>query len=229
MNEELIKTRSIIKDYPMGKIRVRALNGVDLQINKGEFVSIMGPSGSGKSTLMHIMGCLDTPTSGDYYLDGEKISNLSKARLAAIRNRKVGFVFQTFNLLPHLNIQKNVEIPLIYAGIKSKERIKRTISVLEEVGLGDRLKHRPSELSGGQRQRVAIARALVTKPAIILADEPTGNLDSTSGNDILSIISELHKTGNTIIVVTHDNNVASHANRIIKIIDGKIEDNGSLV
>jgi len=228
MNEELIRTSSIIKDYPMGKIKVRALNGVDLLIQKGEFVSIMGPSGSGKSTLMHIMGCLDTPSSGEYFLDGERVNNLSKGRLAAIRNRKVGFVFQTFNLLPHLNIQKNVEIPLIYAGMKSKERIKRSIAVLEEVGLGDRLKHRPSELSGGQRQRVAIARALVTKPAIILADEPTGNLDSTSGNDILTIISELHKTGNTIIVVTHDNNVATRANRIIKIIDGKIEDNGTL-
>jgi len=228
MNEELIVTTSLIKDYPMGKVKVRALNGVDMVINKGEFVSIMGPSGSGKSTLMHIMGCLDTPTSGDYYLDGEPVSHLSKSRLAAIRNRKVGFVFQTFNLLPHLNIQKNVEIPLIYAGVKSKERLKRSIAVLEEVGLGDRLKHRPSELSGGQRQRVAIARALVTKPAIILADEPTGNLDSTSGNDILTIISELHRSGNTIIVVTHDQNVATRANRIIKIIDGKIKNNGTL-
>ncbi len=228
MNEDLIVTASLIKDYPLGKVKVRALNGVDMTISKGEFVSIMGPSGSGKSTLMHIMGCLDTPTSGDYFLDGEQVSHLSKARLASIRNRKVGFVFQTFNLLPHLNIQKNVEIPLIYAGVKSRERLKRSIAVLEEVGLGDRLKHRPSELSGGQRQRVAIARALVTNPAIILADEPTGNLDSTSGNDILTIISELHKSGNTIIVVTHDHNVASRANRIIKIIDGKIEKNGSL-
>jgi putative ABC transport system ATP-binding protein len=197
-------------------------------IKKGDFVSIMGPSGSGKSTLMHILGCLDTPTSGDYYLDGERISVLSKSRLATIRNQKVGFVFQTFNLLPHLNIQKNVEIPLIYAGVKSQERVKRSVTVLEQLGLGDRLKHRPSELSGGQRQRVAIARALVTRPAIILADEPTGNLDSTSGNDILNIIKELHEMGNTIIIVTHDNNIATRANRILKIIDGKLEKDGSL-
>lgn len=228
MTEELLVTSSIIKDYPMGKVKVRALDGIDMVIKKGDFVSIMGPSGSGKSTLMHILGCLDTPTSGDYYLDGERISVLSKSRLATIRNQKVGFVFQTFNLLPHLNIQKNVEIPLIYAGVKSQERVKRSVTVLEQLGLGDRLKHRPSELSGGQRQRVAIARALVTRPAIILADEPTGNLDSTSGNDILNIIKELHEMGNTIIIVTHDNNIATRANRILKIIDGKLEKDGSL-
>jgi|SRR5690554_1081332 len=228
MTEELLVTSSIIKDYPMGKVKVRALDGIDMVIKKGDFVSIMGPSGSGKSTLMHILGCLDTPTSGDYYLDGERISALSKSRLATIRNQKVGFVFQTFNLLPHLNIQKNVEIPLIYAGVKSQERVKRSVTVLEQLGLGDRLKHRPSELSGGQRQRVAIARALVTRPAIILADEPTGNLDSTSGNDILNIIKELHEMGNTIIIVTHDNNIATRANRILKIIDGKLEKDGSL-
>lgn len=228
MAEDLIITSSIIKDYPMGKLKVRALNGIDMTIRRGEFVSIMGPSGSGKSTLMHIMGCLDRPTSGDYFLDGDKVSSLSKGKLAAIRNRKVGFVFQTFNLLPHLNTQKNVEIPLIYAGISKTERIKRAIAVLEEVGLGDRLKHRPSELSGGQRQRVAIARALVTKPAIVLADEPTGNLDTSSGNDILSIIDEMHDKGNTIIIVTHDKNVAKRANRVIEIIDGKIKDNGSI-
>lgn len=223
MSEELIVTTSIIKDYPMGKIKVRALDGIDIGIQRGEFVSIIGPSGSGKSTLMHIMGCLDTPTTGEYYLDGEKVSSLSKSQLAAIRNRKVGFVFQTFNLLPHLNIRKNVEIPLIYAGVRSKERIAKAVAVLDEVGLGHRLKHRPSELSGGERQRVAIARALVTRPAIILADEPTGNLDTSSGNDILGIISELHQAGNTIIVVTHDNQVASRANRILKIVDGKIK------
>jgi len=228
MTEELLVTSSIIKDYPMGKVKVRALDGIDMVIKKGDFVSIMGPSGSGKSTLMHILGCLDTPTSGDYYLDGERISALSKSRLATIRNQKVGFVFQTFNLLPHLNIQMNVEIPLIYAGVKSQERVKRSVTVLEQLGLGDRLKHRPSELSGGQRQRVAIARALVTRPAIILADEPTGNLDSTSGNDILNIIKELHEMGNTIIIVTHDNNIATRANRILKIIDGKLEKDGSL-
>lgn len=227
MAEELIKTTSLIKDYPMGKLNVRALNGIDLTIKKGEFVSVMGPSGSGKSTLMHILGCLDTPSDGEYYLDGEKISSLSKSKLASIRNLKVGFVFQTFNLLPHLNIQKNVEIPLIYAGISRRERLKRSVEVLEEVGLGNRLKHRPAELSGGQRQRVAIARALVTKPAIILADEPTGNLDTTSGNDILSTISELHQSGNTIIIVTHDKQVASRADRVVSIIDGKIQNDGS--
>ncbi len=228
MTEELLVTSSIVKDYSMGKIKVRALDGIDMIIKKGDFVSIMGPSGSGKSTLMHILGCLDTPTSGDYFLDGEQVSALSKSRLAAIRNQKVGFVFQTFNLLPHLNIQKNVEIPLIYAGERPRERVKKSIAVLDQLGLGDRLKHRPTELSGGQRQRVAIARALVTRPAIILADEPTGNLDTTSGNDILNIIEELHKMGNTIIVVTHDNNIASRANRILKIIDGKLQKDGSL-
>jgi putative ABC transport system ATP-binding protein len=227
MTDDLIRTTSLIKDYPMGKLKVRALNGIDLVVKNGEFVSIMGPSGSGKSTLMHIMGCLDTPTEGEYFLDGENIGSLSKKRLAAIRNRKVGFVFQTFNLLPHLNIQKNVEIPLIYAGENRRDRIRRSIEVLESVGLGERLKHKPSELSGGQRQRVAIARALVTAPAIILADEPTGNLDTTSGNDILSTLSELHNRGNTIIIVTHDNNVAARANRVIKIIDGKIEKDGT--
>jgi putative ABC transport system ATP-binding protein len=221
--EKIIEARGLVKDYQMGKVKVRALSGIDLEITKGEFVSIMGPSGSGKSTLMHIIGCLDTPTEGDYFLDRERVSSLSKKRLAMIRNRKVGFIFQTFNLLPHLNIQKNVEIPLIYANVSRKERKRRATSVLEEVGLKERLRHKPSELSGGQRQRVAIARALVTNPAILLADEPTGNLDTTSGNDILSIFSELHAAGHTVIIVTHDNNVAQRADRIVKIIDGLIE------
>lgn len=221
--ESMIIVESVSKDYLMGKVKVRALRDVDLQIKKGEFVSIMGPSGSGKSTLMHIMGCLDTPTSGSYYLDNENVSVLKKSQLAVIRNKKIGFVFQTFNLLPHLNIQKNVEVPLIYAGTSRKERAKRAIAVLESVGLGERLRHKPSELSGGERQRVAIARSLVTEPSIILADEPTGNLDSTSGGDILSVFKELHQKGHTLIMVTHDYSVAKRAERIVKIKDGMIE------
>lgn len=220
----LIETKDIIKDYDMGKVKVRALNGINISIEKGEFVAIMGPSGSGKSTLMHIIGCLDSPTEGNYILDSLKVSQLHKSELAAIRNKEVGFVFQTFNLLPHLNVLKNVELPLMYAGMSSKARIKQAKEVLDSVGLSDRLKHKPSELSGGQRQRVAIARAIVNNPAILLADEPTGNLDTQAGSDILSIFKELHSKGHTIIIVTHDMAVANRANRIIKIIDGKIVD-----
>jgi putative ABC transport system ATP-binding protein len=220
----LIETKDIVKDYDMGKVKVRALNGVSLSVEKGEFVAIMGPSGSGKSTLMHIIGCLDTPTGGSYILDSTKVSELHKSDLAAIRNKEVGFVFQTFNLLPHLNILKNVELPLMYAGIPYRSRIKQAKEVLESVGLGDRLRHKPGELSGGQRQRVAIARAIVNKPSIVLADEPTGNLDTQAGSDILSIFSELHANGHTIIIVTHDPEVANRANRIVNIIDGKIVD-----
>lgn len=220
----IIETHNLIKDYDMGKVQVRAINGVDVSIEKGEFVAIMGPSGSGKSTLMHIIGCLDTPTEGEYILDGVKVSELKKSELAAIRNKKVGFVFQTFNLLPHLNILKNVELPLLYAGYSQKERTKKAKEVLISVGLGDRLKHKPSELSGGQRQRVAIARAIVNEPTILLADEPTGNLDTQAGGDILSIFADLHAKGHTIIMVTHDAAVSARANRIIKIIDGKIVD-----
>jgi putative ABC transport system ATP-binding protein len=224
----IIETHNLIKDYDMGKVQVRAINGVDVVIEKGEFVAIMGPSGSGKSTLMHIIGCLDTPSEGEYFLDGEKVSDLKKSELASIRNKKVGFVFQTFNLLPHLNILKNVELPLLYAGFPQKARTKKAKEVLISVGLGDRLKHKPSELSGGQRQRVAIARAIVNEPTILLADEPTGNLDTQAGGDILSIFSELHAKGHTIIIVTHDAAVSGRANRIIKIIDGKIVD-GNIV
>jgi len=220
--KRLISIESVVKEYLMGKIKVTALDGVCLEINRGEFVSIMGPSGSGKSTLMHIMGCLDTPTSGDYYLDDEKVNDLKKSQLAVIRNRKIGFVFQTFNLLPHLNVQKNVEIPLLYSGVSRKIRKEKAIKILGEVGLNHRLKHKPSELSGGERQRVAISRALVTEPSIILADEPTGNLDTTSGGDILSVFDKLNELGHTIIIVTHDINVAKRAQRIIKIIDGQI-------
>lgn len=222
--ENLISIQKIKKEYKMGKITVPALNGIDLEIKEGEFISIMGPSGSGKSTLMHILGCLDTPTSGAYILNQEEVSSMKRNKLAAIRNKEIGFVFQTFNLLPHLNIQRNVELPLMYSGLKRKERIRKARKVIDEVGLSDRLRHKPSELSGGQRQRVAIARAIVNEPAIILADEPTGNLDSTSGNDILSIFSELHAKGHTIIIVTHDQAVADRSNKIVKLVDGLVAD-----
>lgn len=225
---EMINTENLIKTYDMGKVQVHALQGVDISIKQGEFVAIMGPSGSGKSTLMHILGCLDSPTKGNYSLDGINVENLNKGKLAKIRNVKIGFVFQTFNLLPHMNVQKNVELPLLYGGMERKQRAQRAIEVLNSVGLGDRLTHKPSELSGGQRQRVAIARAIVNRPSIILADEPTGNLDSTSGSDIMTILSDLHKQGNTVIVVTHDKSIAQIADRIITIIDGKI-DNGDIV
>ncbi|HNV62703.1 MAG: ABC transporter ATP-binding protein [Candidatus Cloacimonadota bacterium] len=224
---DIIKTENIVKDYILGKIKVRALNGIDLQIQKGEFVAIMGPSGSGKSTLMHILGCLDSPTDGTYYLDDVLVSKMPKASLAAVRNRKIGFVFQSFNLLPHLNILKNVELPLMYGGMSKRKRTAKAKEVLQNVGLGDRLKHKPGELSGGQRQRVAIARAIVNDPSILLADEPTGNLDSQSGGDILEIFTELHSQGNTVIIVTHDQAIASRAERIIKIKDGKIVDGNS--
>ncbi len=218
----VIKTTLVNKIYDMGSIQVEALKNASISIETGEFVSIMGPSGSGKSTLMHILGCLDQPTSGQYYLDGEEVSAFSKNKLAWVRNIKIGFVFQTFNLLPHLNILKNVELPLMYAGINSKKRSNIAKDLLHRLGLGDRLTHKPSELSGGQRQRVAIARAVINQPSIILADEPTGNLDSQSGSDILSIFKELHKQNNTIIMVTHDQNIANIANRIISLKDGEV-------
>ena len=221
---DIINIESMRKEYKMGKITVPALNGVDISINAGEFVAIIGPSGSGKSTLMHIIGCLDKPTEGRYSLDTELVSEMKKGKLAHIRNKQIGFVFQTFNLLPHLNILKNVELPLMYAGFSKKKRTSTAKKVLVEVGLGDRLKHKPSELSGGQRQRVAIARAIVNNPTIILADEPTGNLDTASGGDILSIFSDLNDKGHTIIIVTHDPAVAKRANRVINIVDGLIQD-----
>jgi len=221
---DIIKTENLIKDYNLGKVQVRALNGVSINISQGEFVAIMGPSGSGKSTLMHIIGCLDRPTEGAYYLDGILVSELPKSALAAIRNQKIGFVFQSFNLLPHLNILKNVELPLMYGGLTSRKRTQRAREILDSVGLSDRLRHKPTELSGGQRQRVAIARAIVNKPSILLADEPTGNLDSQAGGDILQIFEQLHKAGNTVIMVTHDHAVAERADRVIKIMDGKVFD-----
>lgn len=220
---DIISTKNLIKDYSLGKVKVRALNGVDMTITAGEFVAIMGPSGSGKSTLMHIIGCLDSPSEGEYMLDGVLVSEMEKNELASIRNHKIGFVFQSFNLLPHLNVLKNVELPLMYAGMGLKQRTQKAKQILESVGLSDRLKHKPAELSGGQRQRVAIARAIVNDPAILLADEPTGNLDSQAGGDILEIFARLHKDGNTVIMVTHDKAVAERANRIIRIMDGKID------
>lgn len=220
---EIIKTNSLIKDYDLGKVKVRALNGIDINIKAGEFVAIMGPSGSGKSTLMHIIGCLDRPSEGEYYLDSDLVSQLPKSALAGIRNRKIGFVFQSFNLLPHLSIVKNVELPLMYSGMSGRLRREKAKSILAGVGLSDRFKHKPNELSGGQRQRVAIARAIVNDPSILLADEPTGNLDSQSGGDILEIFSKLHEAGNTVIIVTHDPAVASRTDRIIKIKDGKVD------
>jgi putative ABC transport system ATP-binding protein len=207
----------------MGDTTVKALNGVTFHIHKNEYLAIMGPSGSGKSTLMNMIGCLDTPSSGEYVLNNNRVSDMNDAELAEIRNREIGFVFQTFNLLPRTSCLANVELPLIYAGMKAKERKERAIDVLTKVGLGDRIDHKPNELSGGQRQRVAIARALVNSPSILLADEPTGNLDSKTGDEIMVLFEELYQQGNTIILVTHENEIADHSRRIIKLKDGNIE------
>ena len=218
----LIALNNIYKIYNVGGEEVRALDGIDLEIKENEYLAIMGPSGSGKSTLMNMIGCLDTPSEGLYQFEGEMVQEMNDDQLASIRNRKIGFVFQTFNLLPKATAQNNVEIPLIYGNIRKSERINMASKALEDVGLADRMHHKPNELSGGQRQRVAIARALVNSPSIILADEPTGNLDSKSGHEIMKILDQLHKQGNTIILVTHEDDIAQHAHRIIRLFDGKI-------
>jgi len=219
----VILTHKLAREYAMGAEVVHALRGVNIQIRKNEFVACMGPSGSGKSTLMNLIGCLDTPTSGEYWLNGQKVSDLSDDELARIRNKEIGFVFQTFNLLPRADALHNVELPLIYAGLPAKERRERAARALQKVGLGDRMDHRPNELSGGQRQRVAIARALVNEPSILLADEPTGNLDSATGSEIMALFEELHTSGQTIVLVTHEHDIAAHARRQIHLLDGKIE------
>tara|TARA_Y100000588_G_C14153804_1_gene881716 strand:- start:306 stop:992 length:687 start_codon:yes stop_codon:yes gene_type:complete len=221
---ELISLSQIKRHYILGKETVKALDNIDLIIQNNEFLSIMGPSGSGKSTLMNIIGCLDTPTSGTYKFEGEFVDQMNDDQLASIRNRKIGFVFQTFNLLPKVSSLQNVVVPLIYAQVKKEIRLKMAKEALISVGLEDRMQHRPNELSGGQRQRVAIARALVNKPSIILADEPTGNLDSKSGAEIMKILNTLHKKGNTIILVTHEESIANLALRKIKLFDGKIKE-----
>lgn len=219
----LIEVKDLYKIYRMGVTEVRALDGVSVTIEANEYVSIMGPSGSGKSTLMNLLGCLDTPTSGKFFMDGINVATMTDDELAHIRNKKIGFVFQTFNLLPKSTSLRNVELPLIYNGeVKAQDRKAMARRALERVNLGDRVDHKPNELSGGQRQRVAVARALVNDPAIILADEPTGNLDSKTGEEIMALFDELHKQGNTIILVTHEEYIAEHAERIVRILDGKI-------
>jgi len=224
----MIDMRSIRKVYSTGRIEVEALKGIDLVIGENEFVSVMGPSGSGKSTLMNLMGCLDTPSSGEYFLEGQKVESLTPNELAEIRNKKVGFVFQNFNLLPYATAFENVEVPLIFGGVASRKRKKRAMEYLERVGLADRADHKPAELSGGEMQRVAIARALVNQPRLILADEPTGNLDTASGQEIINLFEELGKQGHTVVVITHDHGIAARTHRVIKLRDGMIVDgNGS--
>lgn len=223
MSENVIEIRNIIRDFKLGQETVHVLKGIDLDIKRGDYVAIMGPSGSGKSTLMNILGCLDTPTAGSYNLNDKDVSKLSDDDLAEIRNTEIGFVFQTFNLLPRTTALENVALPMIYAGASKKERIARASTVLTDVGLDDRMDHKPNQLSGGQRQRVAVGRALVNKPSIILADEPTGNLDSKTSLEIMQLFDEIHDKGNTVIMVTHEEEVAKHARRVIRLRDGMIE------
>ncbi len=220
---EVIRIENLTRFYTIGEETVRALNGINLSIQKNEYVALMGPSGSGKSTLMNIIGCLDTPTSGEYFLNGPNVAQLSDSELAAIRNKEIGFVFQTFNLLPRLTALQNVALPLVYAGIPEAERLKKAKEVLEQVGLGNRMTHKPNELSGGQRQRVAVARALVNHPSIILADEPTGNLDTKTSEEIMQLLDIIHEAGNTIVLVTHEEDIALHAKRVVRMRDGIVE------
>ncbi len=223
MAESLISITNIKRDFPLGNEIVYVLKGIDLEINKGEYVALMGPSGSGKSTLMNILGCLDTPTSGTYILNGKHVSEMQDDELAGIRNKEIGFVFQTFNLMPRTTALDNVALPMVYAGHSKSERVERATEVLTQVGLNDRMDHKPNQLSGGQRQRVAVARALVNKPSIILADEPTGNLDSKTSVEIMNLFNEIHANGNTVILVTHEEDIAAYAHRIIRLRDGIIE------
>ena len=227
MNDSVILLREITRDFKLGGQTVHVLKGIDLDIKRGEYVALMGPSGSGKSTLMNLLGCLDTPTSGTYVLADRDVSRMAEQELAEVRNQEIGFVFQTFNLIPRQTALDNVALPLVYAGIGKEERLERAAEVLRSVGLGDRMHHQPNQLSGGQRQRVAIARALVNKPSLILADEPTGNLDSTTSDEILRLFDEIHAAGNTLVVVTHEEEVARHAKRVIRLRDGIIADGGS--
>jgi putative ABC transport system ATP-binding protein len=220
---QVIRIRDLTREYPMGEERILALRGVTLDIRRNEYVAIMGPSGSGKSTMMNLLGCLDTPTGGEYWLNGQEVSRLTDDELARVRNREIGFVFQTFNLLPRATALHNVELPLVYAGARARERRERAVAALERVGLGDRLAHRPNELSGGQRQRVAIARALVNAPSILLADEPTGNLDSVTSEEIMRVFGDLHAGGQTVIMVTHEPDIAAHAERVVVLRDGQVE------
>ena len=223
LNASTLSLRDVVKTYVMGADTVHALRGISLDIHRNEYVAVMGPSGSGKSTLMNVIGCLDVPTSGTYALEGQMVAEMSEYQLADIRNQRIGFVFQTFNLIPRSNIFHNVELPLIYAGVPRSKRRERVEQAIERVGLANRVKHKPNELSGGQRQRVAIARALVGNPSIILADEPTGNLDSKTGDEIMALLDELHQAGQTIILVTHEDYIAEHARRVIRLRDGVIE------
>ncbi len=223
MANPLIKITNIKRDFPLGNEIVYVLKGIDLEINKGEYVALMGPSGSGKSTLMNLLGCLDTPTSGTYILNGKHVSEMQDDELAGIRNKEIGFVFQTFNLMPRTTALDNVALPMVYAGHSKSERVERATEVLTQVGLNDRMDHKPNQLSGGQRQRVAVARALVNKPSIILADEPTGNLDSKTSVEIMNLFNEIHANGNTVILVTHEEDIAAYAHRIIRLRDGLIE------
>jgi putative ABC transport system ATP-binding protein len=221
--DQIIRIRDLVRTYVMGEETIQALRGVSLDIRRNEYVAIMGPSGSGKSTMMNVLGCLDTPTAGEYWLNGQEVSRLSDDALARVRNKEIGFVFQTFNLLPRASALANVELPLVYAGTKSRERRERAAAALDRVGLANRMDHRPNELSGGQRQRVAIARALVNEPSILLADEPTGNLDSVTSEEIMRVFGGLHAQGQTVVMVTHEPDIAGHAERVVVLRDGRVE------